>query len=224
VVGGGTVGSKGTLGGMSVSKPRTAVLRLALLMTAFVGTATAAPVAYQYDPVHSQVVFSVDHNGFSRSFGRLHVSGNLSFDATNWSHSSTHVVIDTAGVDMGDAKWNDAVRGNDLFAAARFPTATFDSTSVEKTGDDTGVLHGKLTMRGVSQPVDIPFRLNRNGRTIYGMHDVAGFSANFTLDRTLFGMTSNPNSIGRSVAVWLEIEAIRSDDAGSKESDRGTAQ
>src|ERR1700754_1274913 len=138
---------------MIVSKSRTAVLLPALLMAAFACTATAAPVAYQYDPVHSQVVFSVDHNGFSRSFGRLHVSGNLSFDATNWSDSSTHVVIDTAGVDMGDAKWNDAVRGSDLFSASRFPTATFDSTSVEKTGDDTGVLHGKLTLRGVSQPV-----------------------------------------------------------------------
>jgi polyisoprenoid-binding protein YceI len=53
---------------------------------------------------------------------------------------------------------------------------------------------------------------------------VAGFSANFTLDRTLFGMTSNPNSIGRPVTVWLEIEAIRGDGAGSKEPDRGTAQ
>lgn len=220
------MGSKGTLGGMIASKPRTTLLRLALAVAVFAcaGTAAAAPVAYQYDPVHSQVVFSVDHNGFSRSFGRLHVSGNLSFDATNWGDSSTHVIIDTAGVDMGDAKWNEAVRGNDLFAASRFPTATFDSTSVEKTGDDTGVLHGKLTLRGMSQPVDIPFRLNRNGRTIYGMHDVAGFSANFTLDRTLFGMTSNPNSIGRPVTVWLEIEAIRGDGAEAKEPDRGTTQ
>ena len=209
---------------MIVSKSHAAVLPLALLMAVFAGHATAAPVAYRYDPVHSQVVFSVDHNGFSRSFGRLHVSGSLSFDATNWSDSSTHVVIDTAGVDMGDAKWNDAVRGSDLFSASRFPTATFDSTSVEKTGDDTGVLHGKLTLRGVSLPVDVPFRLNRNGRTVYGMHDVAGFSANFTLDRTLFGMTSNPNSIGRTVAVWLEIEAIRGDGASSKEPDRGIAQ
>lgn len=209
---------------MIVSKPSIPALLLILAMAVFAGHVTAAPVAYRYDPVHSQVLFSVDHNGFSRSFGRLHLSGNLSFDATNWSDSSTHVVIDTAGVDMGDAKWNDAVRGNDLFAAARFPAATFDSTSVEKTGEDTGVLHGKLTLRGMSQTVDIPFRLNRNGRTIYGMHDVAGFSANFTLDRTLFGMTSNPNSIGRQVTVWLEIEAIRGDGTGSKEPDRGTAQ
>jgi polyisoprenoid-binding protein YceI len=208
---------------MMVSKPRTPLLLPALLTAAFACSATAAPVAYQYDPVHSQVVFSVDHNGFSRSFGRLHVSGNLFFDATNWSDSSTHVVIHTSGVDMGDATWNDSVRGSDLLSASRFPTATFDSTSVEKTGDDTGVLHGKLTLRGVSQPVDIPFHLNRNGRTIYGMHDVAGFSANFVLDRTLFGMTSNPNSIGRTVSVWLEIEAIRGD-GGSKEADRGTTQ
>jgi polyisoprenoid-binding protein YceI len=211
---------------MTGSPIRTLILRTALTMALFASASAvaAAPAAYHYDPVHSQVIFSVDHNGFSRSFGRLHISGSLSFDAADWAASSTRVVIDTRGVDMGDAKWNDALRGNDLLSATRFPTATFDSTSVEKTGSDTGVLHGRLTLRGVTQRVDIPFRLNRSGRTIYGMHDVVGFSANFNLDRTLFGMTSSPNSIGRSVNVWLEVEAIRGDGASTREPDRGTAQ
>jgi polyisoprenoid-binding protein YceI len=57
--------------------------------------------------------------------------------------------------------------------------------------------------------VAIPFTFNREARTIFGLHTVAGFSATAMLDRTDFGMTSNLNSIGRHISLWLEIEAIR---------------
>ncbi|MGN6738454.1 MAG: YceI family protein, partial [Dyella sp.] len=29
---------------------------------------------YRYDTVHSQVLFSVSHDGYSRPFGRLHIA------------------------------------------------------------------------------------------------------------------------------------------------------
>jgi polyisoprenoid-binding protein YceI len=165
---------------------------------------------YRLDPVHSQVVFNVEHNGFSRSFGRLRVaSGAIRFDRDDWSKSSVDATIDTTSVDMGDGEWDKAVRGNDLLDADRNRTARYVSESVEKRSDDEGVVHGKLTLRGVTLPLDIPFRVNRVGKTIYGLHTVAGFSSQVTLDRTAYGMTSNRNSIGTQVTVWLEIEAIR---------------
>ena len=186
------------------------LLPIALLAAAAAGNAQAATQAYRIDPVHSSVVFNVDHNGFSRSFGRLRISdGNLSFDPDNWAASSVDATIDLASVDMGDSAWDKVVRGSSLLDAERAPNARFTSDSVEKRGDDEGVLHGKLTLRGVTLPLDIPFRVNRVGKTIYGLHTIAGFSANLVLDRTKFGMTSNTGSIGTQVSVWLEIEAIR---------------
>jgi polyisoprenoid-binding protein YceI len=180
------------------------------LALALVSTAHAASSTYQIDPVHSSVVFNVDHNGFSRSFGRLRITdGTLTFDPANWPASSVAATIDLASVDMGDADWDKAVRGSSLLDTDRAPTARFTSDSVEKRNDDEGILHGKLTLRGVTVPLDIPFRVNRVGKTIYGLHTVAGFSANVVLDRTTFGMTSNTGSIGTQVSVWLEIEAIR---------------
>ncbi|UPG89108.1 YceI family protein [Luteibacter aegosomaticola] len=175
-----------------------------------VGVAHATPQTYQLDHVHSSVVFNVDHNGFSRAFGRLRITdGTLVFDPDNWPASSVTATIDLASVDMGDADWDKAVRGSSLLDADRERTARFTSDSVEKRSDEEGVLHGKLTLRGVTLPLDIPFRVNRVGKTIYGLHTVAGFSANLVLDRTKFGMTSNTGSIGTQVSVWLEIEAIR---------------
>lgn len=186
------------------------LLPFGLMALAVAGGAHAAPAAYRIDPVHSTVVFNVDHNGFSRSFGRLRISeGSLVFDPDNWAASSVNAVVDLSSVDMGDAAWDKAVRGGALLDSDRERSARFASDTVEKRSDDEGVLHGKLTLRGVTLPLDIPFRVNRVGKTIYGLHTIAGFSANLVLDRTKFGMTSNTGSVGTQVSVWLEIEAIR---------------
>ena len=51
-----------------------------------------------------------------------------------------------------------------------------------------GVLHGNLTLRGVTRPVALDFTANRRGTTIYGMHATAGFSATAMLQRDDFGI------------------------------------
>jgi polyisoprenoid-binding protein YceI len=177
--------------------------------------AHAGDTSYRYDTVHSQVLFSISHDGYSRPFGRLHLArGWLRFDPGDWSTAATELDIDVGGLDMGEAAWDAAVCKPSLLDCKQHPMAHFVSTRVEHKDDRHGVLHGELTLRGISQPVDIPFTLNRTGRTIYGLHDVAGFSATATLDRQAFGINAFPNSIGHAVNVWLELEAIRDDGAG----------
>lgn len=172
--------------------------------------AGAAEHRYRYDTVHSQILFSVSHDGYSRPFGRLHIArGWLRFDPGDWSHAATVLDIDLASLDMGDADWNAAVRKPAFLNANTARYAHFASTSVERKDDSHGVLHGDLTLRGVTRAIDIPFTFNRQARTIFGLHTIAGFSATAMLDRTDFGITANQGSIGQHVSVWLEIEAIR---------------
>jgi polyisoprenoid-binding protein YceI len=186
-------------------------LSAALLWAPLALHATSA--RYQYDPVHSQIVFSIDHDGYSRPFGRLHIArGWLQFDPKDWSTASTELDIDLASVDMGDAKWNEAVCKPALLDCARDRYAHFVSTSVERKDDQHGVLHGQLTMHGVTKPMDLMFTFNRDARTIYGLHTIAGFSATATLQRESFGISAFANSIGHDVAIWMELEAIRGDD------------
>jgi polyisoprenoid-binding protein YceI len=177
-------------------------------------SAQAAGASYRYDTVHSQILFSISHDGYSRPFGRLHIArGWLRFDPDDWSMAATELDVDVTGVDMGDADWSKSVCQPSLLDCARHRYAHFVSTQVERKDDHHGVLHGRLTLRGVTRPLSLPFTINRIGRTIYGLHTVAGFSASVMLDREAFGLTSNANSIGQSVNVWLELEAIRDEHA-----------
>jgi polyisoprenoid-binding protein YceI len=185
------------------------------------GSAHAASTSYRYDTVHSQIVFSISHDGYSRPFGRLHIAkGWLRFDPDDWSTAATELDIDLGSLDMGDADWNKAVCKPDLLDCTQRRYAHFVSASVERKDAQHGVLHGQLSLRGTTQSVSIPFALNRVGRTIYGLHDVAGFSATATLDRETFGMTSFSGSIGHQVSIWLELEAIRDDHAVSPSKDQ----
>ncbi|MBU6246406.1 MAG: YceI family protein [Xanthomonadaceae bacterium] len=184
------------------------------LALAFAAPARGAVESYRFDPVHSQVMFNITHDGYSRPWGRFHIArGWLRFDPEHWDRSSTELDIDLDSLDMGDADWNKAVLKPSLLDAAGHRYAHFASTSVEQTDATHGVIHGRLTLRGVTRAVDVPFQFNRLARTIFGLHTVAGFSATATLDRRDFGITAFKHSIGDQVLVRLEIEAIRDDGA-----------
>ncbi|NII12085.1 YceI family protein [Oleiagrimonas sp. C23AA] len=185
------------------------LLLVSLLLSAATTAAQARARMFRIDTVHSQVLFSVDHNSYSRPVGRLHIQGGwLRFDPDDWSASATEITLDATSVDMGNAKWSQVVCEHQFLDCKDYALAHFHSTSVTRTNKHSGMLHGVLDMRGHQLPVDIAFTLNRLGATIFEMHTVAGFSARSALDRTRLGMTSHTGSIGRNVKIRLEVEAI----------------
>lgn len=185
------------------------------LLLVIAAPASARMLYYRMDPVHTQVLFSVDHDGYSHPVGRMRIkAGWIALDEDDWSTAKVVADVDTASVDIGDADWNEAVTGKRFLDAKEYPLAHFESTSVEQTDAQHGTLHGNLTLRGVTHEVSIPFTLNRVGATIFaGMQTLAGFSAQTTLDRLQFGITSFPKAVGTQVEVRLEVEAILDQDA-----------
>ncbi len=182
---------------------------IALLLT-IAAPASARMLYYRMDPVHTQVLFSVDHDGYSHPVGRMKIkAGWIAFDEDDWTTAKVVADVDAASVDLGDADWNDAVTGKRFLDAKDYPLAHFESTAVEKADAQHGSLHGKLVLRGMTQAISIPFTINRIGATLFsGMQTIAGFSAQTTLDRLQFGMTSFPKAVGTQVNVRLEVEAI----------------
>ena len=79
----------------------------ALVLTSL--AATAAPVRYALDPVHTRVLFAVEHAGFSKALGTVSgSSGTLVFDPDDWAAATLEVTVPLRRADLGDAKWNEA--------------------------------------------------------------------------------------------------------------------
>ena len=195
-------------------RPYAVLACLALL--ALAPRAHAAAATYRFDPVHSQITFFVDHDGYSDASGRLRIArGWFRFDPGDWSTAKVVADIDLGGVDMGDRDWNRIVAGSDFLDAKAQPYAHFVSGEIEKTGVDTGMLFGQLSLRGHTVGIAFPFRFNRRAFTIYGLHTVAGFTGLATLDRKDFGIDAYTKAVGVEVKVLLEIEGI--EDSGAEQ-------
>ncbi len=193
------------------------VLLLAAAMWAL--PAVAADTGWRLDPVHTQVIFFADHLGFSQGIGRIRIrEGTLRFDADDWSSATLEVVLDLGSLDMGDEKWTRVVRSAQFFDVERWPEARFTSTSVEKTADARGLVHGMLDLRGTRQPVTLDVTLNRIGRDPYAFRTKAGFSARARLNRFDFDMQRYRDVVGADVELRIEIEAIR--DSGANQGEK----
>src|SRR5580693_3004640 len=108
-------------------------------------TSQAPSGTYNLDPSHSQLLFSIAHLGLTDYYGRFdRLSGNLNFDPRNPEKSGVAITVDTSSVDTPSGGVNDELKGT-VFGIRAFPTATFKSTSVTRTGPDTGRIDGNLT-------------------------------------------------------------------------------
>ena len=198
------------------------MLRSVLPLVAVVGFLIAAPVAqaaekYVLDKPHTQVIFAIDHLGFTKSWGRfLDYDGSFTLDRVDPANSSVDVTVKTDSLDMGDAKWDEHMKGPDFFDVGRYPDMTFKSTQVVVTGDNTADVTGDLTILGVTKPVTLKVVYNKSG--VLPMNDkmfVAGFSATGKIKRSDFGMTNGIPLVGDDVDLYLEVQGNQEGYAGA---------
>ena len=174
--------------------------------------AFAAPKTYDIETPHTQIIFSVNHLGFSHSYGKfLEHDGTIVFDADNPAASSVDITIKTASIEMNDQKWNDHMKNADFFDVEKFPEMTFKSTKIDVTGADTANITGDLTIKGVTKPVVLATKLNKAGKHPMSGKEGAGFSATTTIKRSDFGISYGLPAVGDAVTIALEVESYATD-------------
>jgi polyisoprenoid-binding protein YceI len=206
---------------MTALLPLHRLLRSALLLLpcalGLAGAAHAAGERYALDPVHTRVMFAVEHAGFSKALGTVSgTSGTLVFDPDDWSAARLEARVPLARADLGDEKWNRATLARNLLDVERFPEARFVSTRVEPVDAQNANVVGLLTLRGVTREVSLAVTLNALKRhPLPPFRRTAGFSATTRISRAEFGIDAWKSMIGDEVELRLEVEAVRSrGDAG----------
>ena len=145
--------------------------------------------AYSLESAHSQLLFSIAHLGLTDYYGRFdRLSGTLNFDPKAPEKSSVTVSIDTSSVDTPSGGINDELKGS-VFGVRAFPSATFKSTSVTRTGQDTGRMEGNLTIKGVTKLVTLDVVFSGGEDDPLNGDYALGFKATGTIKRTDFGLT-----------------------------------
>jgi len=102
------------------------------------------------------------------------------------------------------------LKSPNFFDVAQFPTATFTSTSIAKSGDGL-TISGNLTLHGVTKPVVL--QADKPAGPANGMDKKPhyGFSATTTLKRTDFGIGAKvpPAIVGDDVSLTIDLDAAK---------------
>ncbi len=185
------------------------------LISAVLALATPLALAqtstWTNDPAHSEVDFTITHLTISNVHGRFgHISATIVMNDADISKSTVNATIDVAGVDTGEEARNNHLKSDAFFDVAKFPTATFASTSVSKSGD-TLTIDGNLTLHGVTKPVVLTADGPRGPVTGMDHKQHAGFSASTTLKRSDFGIGSKfpAAMVGDDVKLNIELDVAK---------------
>ncbi|MEM7619926.1 MAG: YceI family protein [Pseudomonadota bacterium] len=169
---------------------------------------------YNIDETHASVTWKVSHLGLSNYTARFtKFDADLTFDPAKPEDSKLVATIDPTSIatDYPYAEKKDfdkkLVEGKEWFNSKNFPKITFESSKIEKTGDNKGTMTGNLTFLGVSKP--ITFDVTFNGAMAqqpFSKKPTLGFSAEGTLKRSDWGMATYVPNIGDEVKVIIEAE------------------
>ena len=170
---------------------------------------------YALDATHTRIGFVARHAMVTKVRGAFNeFEGTATLDFDDVSRSTASVTITAASIDSRQAQRDAHLRSNDFLAMDEFPTITFVSTAARQTGDAEFELDGELTVRGVTQPVTVPFVFEGTAVDPYGNTRV-GFEGSVTINRKDFGVSYNAALetggvlISDKVVLEFEVSAVK---------------
>jgi polyisoprenoid-binding protein YceI len=179
-----------------------------LLAAAAPTFANAQTSTWKIDPVHSGIEFKIRHLGVSNVRGNFtHPTGFVHLDDKDITKSSVEATIDATTVNTNEPARDTHLKSPDFFNVAQFPTMTFKSTSLSRSGGKL-MLTGNLTLAGVTKPVTLTLDGPAAPQTDAKGLTRSGFSASGTLHRSdfNFGPKFTPPALGDDVDFTIDIE------------------
>lgn len=161
---------------------------------------SASAKAYVITSENSKVEFTGSKvtgkhdGGFKDVTGEIHVSG----DAVE--HAK--VTIDTTSIFSDSNRLTEHLKSADFFDVAKYPTAVFETTSIEGKGADAKVT-GNLTLHGITKQITFPANIEVK-------EDAVTVKAEFSINRFDFDMKyagKADDLIREGVVLRLDVKA-----------------
>ncbi|MGC8486790.1 MAG: YceI family protein [Clostridia bacterium] len=170
---------------------------------------------WDVDAAHSSAEFSIRHMMITSVKGHFSsIAGTVTGDPDDLTTARVHLDIDLSTVDTRNTDRDNHLRSADFFDVEHFPTMTFESRSIERTGPSTYRVGGDLTIHGVTKPVTVDVTAEGQGKDPWG-GTRAGFSGTTTINRKDFGLMWNVAleaggvMVGDQVKVSVDLETVQ---------------
>ncbi|MFN8776332.1 MAG: YceI family protein [Flavobacteriales bacterium] len=170
---------------------------------------------WKLDPTHSEIGFKVKHLMITNVTGYFQTfTASVTTEGDDFSTAKISFEADINSVNTNNEQRDGHLKSADFFDAANFPKITFASTRLEKKDEENFVLHGDLTIRGVSKPVSLQAEFGGIGKDPWG-NLKAGFTLNGKINRNDWNLSWNaPLEAGgilvsEDVRLFAEVQFVK---------------
>jgi polyisoprenoid-binding protein YceI len=186
------------------------IRRIALVTSLALATMPLYATTYTLEPDYTQGVFRWNHLGFSNPAAQFSQgAGTLEFDQADPSKSSVKVTIPLSSLNTGVPALDEHFRSADFFETAKFPTAAFVSTKVEKSvAADQLKVTGDLSLHGMTRPVTLDVTVIKIGTNPRTSLPTIGFEATARLKRSDFGLGKFVPQVSDEIQMKITSQAV----------------
>jgi polyisoprenoid-binding protein YceI len=184
------------------------MIRYGVLAAVLCLTATAAHAAdWTMEAGAGRLEFSASFEGNPAPGTFKEFDPRMRFDGDTPAGGRLDVVIAVKSADMNNDDVNKAIGGPDWFDFARYPRAEFHSTDIRSAGGSRYVARGTLLLKGVQQPVEVPFAWTGSGATARMEGELVAQRAVFHIGT---GQWAATNVIGPDVKIRFNVRMRKS--------------
>ena len=170
-------------------------------------TATAITTGtWALDPTHTEIGFTVRHL-MSKVRGKFETFEGTVVTADDVTDSRVDVSVDLNSINTGTVDRDNHLRSSDFFEVETHPTMTFASTGVVEKAPGELVVHGDLTIKGVTKPLELAVEFLGEGSDPWGGTRV-GVEATGLISRKEFGIDFNIPLEGGKVVIGDKISIV----------------
>lgn len=167
--------------------------------------------AYQLDPLHANVIFSVSHFGFSFHHGRFNkIEGSLELDPKKPADSRVYIKLFADSIDTNSSELDQMLKAKSMFNSAEHPYVVFESERITLLTEKSATIDGMLTMAGTKQAFSLNATFIGSGTNPLSGLQTIGFSGKGSLKRSEYHMNEWLPFVGDKVSFTIEAEFFRS--------------
>jgi polyisoprenoid-binding protein YceI len=171
-------------------------------------------MAWNIDPAHSSINFSVRHLMIAKVRGTFTKwQARVDYNDSNPALSKIEVRIDAASIDTKESQRDAHLRSPDFLDAEKFPELVFTSREITRDGEDY-VVAGDMAIHGITRPVRLQVESLGTTKDPWGNQRMA-FAAKTALNRKDFGLTWNQALeaggvlVGEKVEIEIDVELVK---------------
>ena len=136
---------------------------LSALVAASALTSTLALAQQKLVPAQSEINFAIKQMGVSVDGRFKKFDAQIAFDPAKLATSSIAFTVDVVSATMGSPESDSELPKANWFNTAKFPQATFQSSSIKALGGGKFEVNGKLSIKGASRDVTVPVAMTQAG-------------------------------------------------------------